>query len=43
MKLNLKLHWKKEILIFYFAAVLGVSLFFQINMYQYIIATSVTS
>ena len=43
MKLNLKFHWKKAILIFYFTAVLEISLFFQINVYQYTVATSVTS
>lgn len=43
LKLNLKFHWKKAILIFYFTAVLEISLFFQINVYQYTVATSVMS
>lgn len=41
LKPNLKLHWIKEFLIFYFPTVLGTSLFFQIGVYWYIAATSV--
>ena len=41
-KPNLKSHWVKEVLIFYFPSVSGTSLFFQINVCWYIVATSVT-